>query len=394
MSAVKISSENPSASNTQFPFQYLIVIEPLGFLYGSAGRFLSPENLVGRSGTSFPPSAATLSGLFAATYAEEVTDKKKLKEKLAPFQFAGPFWAWSKSPQNFFVPTPFNCLVEMNPPTDSEEVRRGKVKQKLFWHSYKKQWLNQSNQSPSGKYTKGTWMSIKDWEKIALCGWKYPVCLADREGLADWIQVYAEPWKSISHLHPQLREDERRVKIETLEDGSERGGLFLENAMQLNPDTCLIYLSNMKIEPGWYRFGGEGHLVEVQCLGLDESTQNLLKEPVSKSFALITPAVWGSNRLSTRFPMVLECDRPQQKVWEIETLLTERPSPFRYRMGGDGKTKRLSRGRYAVPAGTVYVLKTDLKQAWQDWDNSWFPEEGCSFKRWGCGLALPLNTEI
>lgn len=36
-------------------FQYLILIQPLGFLYGSAGRFLSPENLVGRSGTSFPP---------------------------------------------------------------------------------------------------------------------------------------------------------------------------------------------------------------------------------------------------------------------------------------------------------------------------------------------------
>jgi CRISPR-associated protein Cmr3 len=36
-------------------FKYLISIEPLGLLYGSAGGFLSPESLVGRSGESFPP---------------------------------------------------------------------------------------------------------------------------------------------------------------------------------------------------------------------------------------------------------------------------------------------------------------------------------------------------
>jgi hypothetical protein len=35
-------------------FQHLIALEPLGLLYGSAGRFLSPDNLVGRSGTQFP----------------------------------------------------------------------------------------------------------------------------------------------------------------------------------------------------------------------------------------------------------------------------------------------------------------------------------------------------
>jgi CRISPR-associated protein Cmr3 len=67
-------------------FEYLIVIEPLGLLYGSAGRFLSPENLVGRSGTSFPPSAATLSGLYAATSSST---------ELESLQLAGPFWAKS-----------------------------------------------------------------------------------------------------------------------------------------------------------------------------------------------------------------------------------------------------------------------------------------------------------
>ena len=27
----------------------------------------------------------------------------------------------------------------------------------------------------------------------------------------------------------------------------------------------LVYLSNTKLEPGWYRFGGEGHMVDVRC---------------------------------------------------------------------------------------------------------------------------------
>ncbi len=44
-------------------FKYIISINPLGFMYGSAGAFLSPENLVGCSGAKFPPEAAALSGL-------------------------------------------------------------------------------------------------------------------------------------------------------------------------------------------------------------------------------------------------------------------------------------------------------------------------------------------
>ena len=36
-------------------FRYLITIQPLGFLYASAGGFLSPENLVGRAQSKFPP---------------------------------------------------------------------------------------------------------------------------------------------------------------------------------------------------------------------------------------------------------------------------------------------------------------------------------------------------
>jgi CRISPR-associated protein Cmr3 len=81
-------------------------------------------------------------------------------------------------------------------------------------------------------------------------------------------------------------------------------------------------------------------------------------------------------------------------VWKVEALFTDRPIPFRYRLGGKGDTKLLSRGRYAVPAGTVYVLEEAINQSWQDWDDNWFPKEGPSLKRWGCGLALPLESAI
>jgi len=362
MPTATTAPQNNLPKMARSPFDYIIAIAPLGFLYGSAGRFLSPENLVGRSGANFPPHATTLSGLFAAHFTEEAElDRDQLKAKLDPLQLAGPFWAWNQTPQNFFVPTPFNCLVKMNPaPEEKLEIKTGKIVEKLFWHGDKKQWLNQAQGTPVGKFSKGTWIGIKDWDRMAIA-----------------TTVYSEPWQYNPHLHPRLELDQRRVDT-TLE----RGSLFLENAVQLHPDACLIYLSNTKITDGWYRFGGEGHLVEVRCLSLAETTTNLLAQPVGKSFALITPAIWGSNRLSTRFP----------EAWEWETLIAERPIPFRYRRGGEGKTKRLSRGRYAVPAGTVYILKK-ARASWQTWPKEWFPEEGYFFKRWGCGLALPLPVE-
>jgi CRISPR-associated protein Cmr3 len=340
-------------------FEYLIVIEPLGLLYGSAGRFLSPENLVGRSGTSFPPSAATLSGLYAATSSST---------ELESLQLAGPFWAKSDNPQNFYVPTPLNYLVA-----------KGEITHRLAWHphpqslSYQEegeqeeesgQWQTESGASPTGKFEKSSWVAINEWHQPQ--------------------QVQKDPWKYLPHLHPRLQLDQRKVDAD-----SDQGSLFLENAVQLNPDNCLIYLSNTRLADGWYRFGGEGHMVDVRCLKLTDSTQRLLSQPVGKCFALITPAVWGSNRLSYREPMIYQ-NNNWQPVWQIEAFLTERPTPFRYRLGGKGNTKRLSRGRYAVPAGTVYVLREPLNQPWQSWDESWFPTEAYSFKRWGCGLALPL----
>lgn len=356
-------------------FKYLILIEPLGFLYGSAGRFLSPENLVGRSGSSFPPSAATISGIFAAHYGNDAIQNLYL---------AGPFWGKTeevKLQQNFYVPTPLTYLV-----------KNGELCHKLSWHGKEKGWLDDKLEKegkplPNDKFEKGTWLAIADWKNPN--------------------KVEKNPWKFSPHLHPRLEQDERRVvRKQDTNDEEQQGSLFLENAVQMPQNTCLVYLSTHNLEPGWYRFGGEGHLVEISCVEFKGKNKDLLSQSLEKQFALITPAVWGSNRLSYRYPIQLQkgdsqkydqetLDGNNQFVWSVENLYTDRPFPFRYRLGDSNnpqphQPKVLSRGRYAVPAGTVYVLEEPLNQPWQNWDESWFPKEGPSLKRWGCGLALPL----
>jgi CRISPR-associated protein Cmr3 len=337
----------------QTMFSHLITIHPLGFLYGSAGPFLSPENLVGRSGNSFPPGAATVSGLYAAQYGED--NQRRLN--LPNLRIAGPFWAKSDTPSDFYVPTPFNYLVEGG---------TTKITYRLRWFRGENQWLPQQQeqweeyQETLKKWRGRTWRCIKHWND------------------SDEQQVCSPPWKYDPHLHPRLEEEQRHTK---------EGELFLENIVQMDPDYCLVYLTNEELPQGWYRFGGEGHLVEVQCHSIEESLKTLFAQPVGQCFALITSGIWGSQRFSHRFP----------EAWKdnLETWITERPTPFRYRLGGQGKVKRLSHGRYAVPAGTVYLLKEGIPEPWYNWDKDdledWFPKEGYSFKRWGCGLALPLN---
>jgi CRISPR-associated protein Cmr3 len=366
-------------------FSHLITIEPLGLLYGSAGAFLSPENLVGRSGEHFPPSATTLSGIYAAFY-------KGNKELLKDQQFAGPFWAKSTDPQNFYVPLPMNYLV-----------KDGKIKHQMVWHQEQSGgiWLTWDREGkkwtlpPADKFTKGAWICISDWKKLQNAQDKNT---QDFESIE--ILFTGDRWKFVPHLHPYLKPDERHV-----DEDRDRGSLFLENGVQMNPDFCLVYLSNTAIDDGWYRFGGEGHMVDLNCHDLGKTSTNLLNQDVGKSFAIITQAIWGSNRLSYREPRNLVKKAPKRhelevtdsdlhEIWTVNAMLTERPSPFRYRLGGgEGKEKRLSRGRYAVPAGSVYVLKEPLP-AWQDWDTDWFPQESHSYKRWGCGLALPLKGAI
>jgi CRISPR-associated protein Cmr3 len=351
-------------------FKHLIIIEPLGLLYGSAGRFLSPDNLVGRSGTHFPPSAAALSGLLAAAWG---------KNNIQTLHISGPFWAWSAAPQNFYVPTPFNCQIE-----------KGRIQAQQTYQ-------NDCTWAPSLNGTsKPAWLAIQDWEKL------------DQFDPKDFqpIPIEQDPWELLPHLHPQLQTDERRVEI---------GKLFLENAVQLNPDACLIYLSSHDIEPGWYRFGGEGHFVNIRSEPIADTTQTLLNQDVGRSFALITPAVWGSNRLSYKAPTNLikgdakrhdleSVDSDLNEQWSVIAMYTDRPAPFRYRLGkrvvklGEesqpaNQPSLLSRGRYAVPAGSIYILTHPLP-SWSNWNPEWFPKEGVSLKQFGCGLALPLQSAI
>jgi CRISPR-associated protein Cmr3 len=349
-------------------FTHLIIIEPLGFLYGSAGRFLSPENLVGRSGANFPPSAAAVSGLFAEKYFQE---NKKLFDQL---QLAGPFWSTNDNLPNFYVPLPFNCLLQNQ-----------QIKQKQYWCPQSETWQPEVKE----KVQKNNfWLAITDWDKL------------DPQINDLSLDIYSPPWKYVPHLHPRLQINQRQ----SVGQDRKKGSLFLENAVQMQPESCLVYLSNLSLPDGWYRFGGEGHIVELRCYSLKiQPNENqkikeikgkiidLFKQPLQRSFAIITPAVWGSNRLSYRQPMEKQNDG-MQSIWNIETMLTERPLPYRYRLGGEkNQPKRLSRGRYAIPAGTIYILQEELTpKTWQEWPKEWFPTEGYSYKRWGCGLALPL----
>lgn len=330
------------------PFKYLVTLEPLGLLYGSMGKFLSPENLVGRSGSHFPPSAATLSGLFAAAYAQQ----GQLPQLEADLKLAGPFWAETANPQAFYVPTPLNCLVRDNT-----------IVAQLRWSEAQGHW----GAGPSGKFEEDTWINLDHW----------PPSPTD----SHLLPVTPDPWEFLPHLHPRLADDQRRVEVSP--EGS--GSLFLENAVQLPDHICLVYLSTLPLDPGWYRFGGEGHLVDLTCHELGEPGATLLNQPLGHSFALITPALWGSNRLSLRQP----------ETWGDQVqLLTGRAQPFRYRLGGQsGQPKRLSRGRYAVPAGTIYITPTPQSD-WGDWPDEWFPKEGPRLNRWGSGLALPLPDAI
>ncbi|NJL21525.1 MAG: CRISPR-associated protein Cmr3 [Leptolyngbyaceae cyanobacterium SM1_3_5] len=338
-------------------FKYLISIEPLGLLYGSAGAFLSPDNLVGRSGENFPPSAATVSGLVAAHYAEQ----KPNSEEFRSLKLAGPFWAKDKAPQNFYVPTPFNFLTAwLDPIPEPGKLRVGKITDFLQFQADYQQWQNRQGELPVGKFDRKSWVAIRDWKQL-------------ESGNIKSVEVHDKSWEFLPHLHPELQTDQRHTVD---------GRLFLENSVQLHPEVCLVYLSSLEIENGWYRFGGEGHLANVRCETLSLETQKLLDRPVGKSFALITPAIWGSNRLSYRYP----------PAWgDAVTVLTERPTPFRYRFGGSdpSKPKRLSRGRYSIAAGTVYITPEE-KSAWHKWQDDWFPKEGVFLNRWGCGLALPL----
>jgi CRISPR-associated protein Cmr3 len=332
-------------------FKYIIIIRPLGFLYGSAGAFLSPENLVGRSGEKFPPSAATLSGLFfnANLAKKNITENEKsqihqeLKENLCT---AGAFWANSQYEQDFYVPIPWHRII-----AGDKEKDEWVLDKDGNWQRHKQYQEDEDKLEPAF-----TWQTISSWGK------KKPECANS-------------PWEYISFLHPYMKDNERHTKAED--------GLFLENAVQMPEDTCLIYLSSHKLDNGWYRFGGENHIVEIESQEIKKlDVLELFNKPIQRAFALITPGVWSSVRYSYRFPQ-----HPDFLGGKLK-LLTDKAIPYRYSAGG-----RLRRGRYAVPAGSVYVLEKPLNLPWSSFPDDYFSNEGYSLKKIGSGLCLPIKIE-
>lgn len=380
-------------------FKFLIKIQPLGLMYGSAGAFLSPENLVGRSGEKFPPEAATLSGLI---FSANKPDPKALEDLRYNLRVAGPFWAKCEKPgdeQYFYVPIPRHKIIGEND-FDFDEFQLKSGKWKLTSEPDKNE-LDKESESEHQQENKKVepeyfWLRIDYWNES-------PESISFEKNQGSVAKI---PWKFVSVLHPKIQKQQRNVTVED--------GLFLEYAVQMEDDTCLIYLSTHKIEPGWYQFGGENHIVEISSIELSSSTLKRLNEPIERSFALITPGVWGSNKLSYRYPK--HPDFPKHKR---PLMLTEKAVPYRYRIGhGETvdekrKTGRLGRGRYAVPAGSVYVFNKPLSRNWWNFPDDWFPDarspekaklphkKGLDenkplfslLKNMGCGLCLPVKIQ-
>lgn len=363
-------------------FQFLITIQPLGLMYGSAGAFLSPENLVGKSGTKFPPDAATLSGLFfSANKEQKFTSHQDLADNL---RVAGPFWAFVGAEDDFYVPLPRHKVIGKDH-HDEWVIKNFKwcLKSKLKDSDQELEDVDQEDDLKKEE-SEYRWLRIDYWDESAETIY--------RDRTADYPSVHKNPWKVISILHPQLKQDERHVLSED--------GLFLENAVQMKEDTCLVYLSSYPLEDGWYQFGGESHMVEVNSIPLSDHILQRLQAPIQTSFVLITPGVWGSNQLSYRYPK-----HSKEQVFAEDNnkimMLTDKAVPYRYRMGYGEKKKqdfrnrdpgRLSRGRYAVPASSVYVLREPLNKSWWGFPPDWFPEKGL-LQKFGCGLCLPIQIE-
>jgi CRISPR-associated protein Cmr3 len=353
-------------------FKYLIRVHPLGMLYGSAGAFLSPENLVGRSGAKFPPEASTLAGLF---FSENFGDKELWNN----LYVAGAFWGKKDIEQTVYVPIPRTYIIAKDDYTQWELKKDDQ--DQLNWN-------RDQNEDKKDLKSELTWFPLSDWEEdLDIIYDKF------KEG-----EIPQTPWQYNPILHPKLETDQRHTV--------EKDGLFLENAVQMDHNYCLVYLSTHSLENGWYKFGGESHLVEIESIEIKPEWKEfkLFTEPIkaNQGFALLTPAVWGSNRLSSRYPELWKNKlkfRDQEKQKPL--LLTDKAIPYRYRTGG-----KLGRGRYAVPAGTVYVFNQDFSP-WWEWDekdtklfplsfkevNSQLEPQNSSLKHLGCGLGLPINIE-
>ncbi|NDC15340.1 MAG: hypothetical protein EBZ76_09295, partial [Synechococcaceae bacterium WB9_2_170] len=254
---------------TTLPFQHLILLEPLGLLYGSSGRLLSPQALTGRASEHFPPDSPALSGLLATRL-----DRGQVWD----LHTAGPFWF--DPIEGLMLPAPFTLLQERQGDGGRCSERR------LVWSEGDGElspsgWRPSDGRDPPRKAPSGGWISLMDWALVSQPGEK--------------VAIHDNPWEAVPHLHPRLQDEER------ISAGD--GALFLEYGIALKPGVVLAYLSSHAIEEGVYRFGGEGHLVQLRCQPIPPLLETLLSRPLTAPFALITPGVWGGPKLSLREPI-------------------------------------------------------------------------------------------
>lgn len=353
------------------PFHHLILLEPLGLLFGSRGRILSPEALTGRAAEHFPPDSPAFAGLLAAQL-----DRASVRD----LHTAGPFWSTAaapsaEAPAQLMLPAPLTLLqVEEQAGGCRVSCRR------LSWQEgdgadLPRGWRPSDGNEPPRKSPSGGWVALNDWPLL---------------GSNEAVKVHPDPWEPVPHLHPRLRDDER------VSAGD--GALFLEYGIALRPGVALAYLSSHAIADGVARFGGEGHLVNLRCQPMPPELVRLLEQPLAAPFGLITPGLWGGPKLSLREPvMAPNGQHPWHRGGVAPGILTDKPRPWRHRLGagptrggGSQGRRRLSRGRWAMPAGSCYQVAGEPLPPWAAWPESWFPREGFSFRQLGTGLALPL----
>jgi CRISPR-associated protein Cmr3 len=353
---------------TDIKFKHLIALEPLGLLYGASGRLLSPQALTGRASEHFPPDSPALAGLLASQRRDSVRD----------LYTAGPFWL--DPDRGLMLPAPLTLLQERKKDGTRFSKRR------LAWMeanggSFPSGWRPADHQEPPRKAPSGGWIALKDWSLV---------------GQESLIVIHDNPWLAVPHLHPKLNDDER------ISAGTDADALFLEYGIALRQGVSLAYLSSDKVDDGVYRFGGEGHLVQLRSASIPAELQALLSQKLTAPFTLITPGLWGGPKLSRREPIRTDVPGgvfPWHCNGQPPGILTEKARPWRHRLGAgrprtDGKPQkpRLSRGRWAVPAGGCYQLAGEPLPPWAEWKENWFPKEGFSFKQLGTALALPIHA--
>ncbi|MGB7440988.1 MAG: type III-B CRISPR module-associated Cmr3 family protein [Coleofasciculaceae cyanobacterium] len=242
-------------------FQYLITVKPLGFMYGSAGAFLSPENLVGRSGAKFPPDTATLAGLFFnANREHKFADRTELRNHLV---ISGPFWAKQDTPKKFYVPIPWHNVIAEKEDDEWFLIKKESNKQETVELDENKWCLGQHRWKRNNKDLKPeySWQSINTWNLP-------PEELRERQA------IEKSPWEFTSFLHPRIKAEERHVV--------EKDGLFLENAVQFHEEYCLVYLSGTDLDKNKLVVVGDNDIAMLHDMALYRQSRVKLLDEMKK----------------------------------------------------------------------------------------------------------------